>query len=195
MSVNAQLMALAAAVRTLKEQPGLFAELPYDDRGDIRSADPEQNYMVLIESLGLYTYDPDSEEIDDDETYFSSTYTGGWELTLTSMDLSRAYSQAEQENSIKQVFGTANCSVTTVAGLASVTFSGMVQGAEIGDVALVTPPGSLGDNSTSTGQLDYHAWVSAPNVVSIALTNASSQSATTNPGVRTNWSIIVFKEV
>lgn len=195
MSLHAQMMALAASVRSLKDQPGLFTELEYNDRGDIRTVDPDQNYMVLIESLGLYTYDPDSDEVDDDETYFSSTYPGGWELTLTAMELSRAYAQAERKGSNSPIFGSAHCSVTTVSGLASVTFSGIVQGARIGDVVIATPPGRLGDSSTSTGQLDYQAWVSEPDIVSIALANASSQAATTNPEVRTYWSIIIFKEV
>ena len=76
---------------------------------------------------------------------------------------------------------------------ASVGFPGTVTGAAVGDRVIATPPAQLGANATETGQLGYHAFVSAANTVTIMLTNASAAAANTNAAIRAAWPITVIK--
>lgn len=100
------------------------------------------------------------------------------------------------ESNVKKselVFGFVTCTVISISSVSSASFSGYVFGAVIGDAVVVNPPCQLGSDATQTGLLSYYAWVSAENMVTIMLTNPSARSATTNPSVRTQWSVIVIK--
>ena len=92
----------------------------------------------------------------------------------------------------KVLSGTATCTIIDVASISSASFTGTVIGASAGDCVIATPPAQLGDAS-DIGCLSYHAWVSAPDTVTIMLTNASAAAATTNPAIRTAWPITSIK--
>ena len=93
----------------------------------------------------------------------------------------------------KVITGSATCAITSVAAVASTSFTGTVTGAAVGDRVIATPPAQLGSNATETGKLSCHTWVSAANTVTVMLTNASAAAATTNTAVQTAWPITVIK--
>lgn len=93
----------------------------------------------------------------------------------------------------KVLAGTAACAITSVAATTSASFTGTVTGAVVGNRVIATPPAELGATSAETGRLGYHAWVSAANVVTVSLTNASAATANTNAAIRAAWPITVIK--
>lgn len=182
--------------------------LSYDARGNLRTMTAQTGNMALVEGLGLFRFVAGSDEPDDDESCFA-TSTGRWLLEAVHWDVVDAWQLPDAEardawdedeptrfaNSFasKVLFGTATCAISSVAATSSVSFTGTVTGATVGDRVIATPPAQLGSDAANTSRLAYHAWVSAPNTVTIMLTNASAAAATVNPDVRTAWPVVVIK--
>jgi hypothetical protein len=204
----------AAAARALVGVPFYT----YEDRGTLRSTIPSDGELALVDGLGLFIFRTGSDEPDDDESCFA-TATGRWLLEAAHWDVVDTWQLPDDEardawdedepmrfansfaNSFassfasKVLFGTATCAISSVAATSSVSFTGTVTGAAVGNRVIATPPAQLGSDAANTSRLAYHAWVSAPNTVTIMLTNASAAAATVNSAVQTAWPITVIKEV
>jgi len=180
----------------------------YDSRSDLRSQTPAAGEQAIVDGLGLFVWEAGSTEPDDDESAFA-TASGVWLLEAAHWDLVDAWQSPEWQATAdddedeplrfatsfatKVLTGSATCSITSVASISSVSFTGTVTGAAVGDRVIATPPAQLGNTTADTGRLGYHAWVSATNTVTIMLTNASAAVATTNTAIRTVWPITVIK--
>ena len=181
----------------------------YDQRASLRASGGQ---FAVVDGLGLFQHVAGSDEPDDDESCFA-TATGRWLLQAAHWDLVDAWQLPEIEErdaydedeplrfassfassfASKVLTGSATCAITSVANVASTSFTGTVTGAALGDRVIATPPAQLGATATETGQMGYHAWVSAANTVTVMLTNASAAAATTNAAIRTAWPITVIK--
>lgn len=170
----------------------------YANRAQLRTNTKDTH--ALVDGLGLFEYTPGSTEPDDDESCFA-TATGRWLLQAAHWDLIDVWQLPEVEErdaydedvASKFLTGSATCAITGVASYSSVSFSGTVTGAAIGDSVIATPPAQLGATSADTWRLSYYAWVSAANTVTVALTNASPSGASTNVMLRAAWPITVIK--
>ena len=177
----------------------------YDQRGDLRT---KAGQFAVVEGLGLFRHALGSTEPDDDESCFA-TSTGRWLLEAVHWDVVDAWQapddaardEFDEDEPIrfassfagKVLTGSATCAITSVATVSSSSFTGTVTGAAVGDRVIATPPAQLGNTAATTGQLGYHAWVSAANTVTIMLTNASAAAATTNAAIQAAWPITVIK--
>lgn len=174
---------------------GVIDFIAYADRAELRSATASTGDSVVVENLGLFVFKEGSDEPDDDESCFA-TDSGRWLLeaphwnVIDSWQLPDSFDERFGE---QVLFGTANCTITTVSSANSVSFTGTVQDAAVGDRVIATPPSRLGTNATNTARLAYHAWVSSANTVTIMLTNASAEFAAINPAIQTLWPITVIK--
>lgn len=176
----------------------------YEDRGTLRTAPEVPGTMAIVDGLGLFTWHAGSDEPDDDESCFA-TSTGRWLLEAVHWDVVDAWQLPDAEArdawdedepmrfASKVLSGTAACAISSVAATSSVSFTGTVTGAAVGDRVIATPPAQLGSNAANTSRLAYHAWVSASNTVTIMLTNASAATTTVNPAVQTAWPVVVIK--
>jgi hypothetical protein len=182
----------------------LLRNVTYDNRGSLRALSPAAGDAAVVEGLGLFVWQSASTEPDDDESAFA-TASGVWLLEAVSWDVTAAWNspdeQAQNDDdedeplrfASRVLTGSAICAITSVATTNSASFTGTVTGAAIDDRVIATPPNQLGSTAADAGRLSYHAWVSAANTVTIMLTNASAQAATTNTAIRTNWPITVIK--
>jgi len=189
-----------------KAAKGGIEAYTYDNRGNLRSVAGAQGDQAVVEGLGLFVYYPGSTEPDDDESCFA-TASGRWLLEAVHWDVVDAWQLPDAE--ARDAFdedeplrfasrvrhGTATCAITSVATASSTSFTGTVTGASVGDRVVATPPAQLGSTAADTGRLSCHAWVSAPNTVTVMLTNASAASATTNTAIQTAWPVTVFTNV
>lgn len=182
--------------------------IEYGNRATLRSQTPAAGALAIVDGLGLFVWESASTEPDDDESAFA-TGEGVWLLKAAHWDLVDSWQAPDQQAladddedeplrfassfASKVLTGSATCTITSVAAANSASFTGTVTGASVGDRVIATPPTQLGDNASSTGNLGYHAWVSAANTVTVMLTNASAASATTNTAIRTGWLITVIK--
>jgi hypothetical protein len=82
------------------------------------------------------------------------------------------------------LFGTAHSSITSIAAITQVSFTGTLVGAAVGDTVVATPPDAL------VGRISVFARVSAANTVTVYLNNPSAATATLLAGT---WNITVFK--
>ena len=190
------------------EIQGGVSSVAYDNRANLRSQSPVNGEMAVIDGLGLFVFATGSDEPDDDESCFA-TATGRWLLQAVHWDVVDTWQLPDDEArdaydedeplrfasrfASKVLTGSATCAITSVAAVASTAFTGAVTGAAVGDRVIATPPAQLGSTAAETGQLSYHAWVSAANTVTVMLTNASAAAATTNAAVRTAWPVTVIK--
>ena len=196
----------------------------YNDRNNLRSITPSYSEFIFVKDLGLFVWELNSVELDDDESSFTTT-TGAWLLQAPSWDLINTWQSigdsvrdefnenepvrfaAAFASAFAAVFasaftasynkkiltGSANNYILSLTSVNSIIFTGIVIGAEVGDRVIANPPGALGEDSLSTARLSYHAWVSAPDTISIMLTNASATLATTNNAIQSAWPITVIK--
>lgn len=180
----------------------------YDNRAALRSQTPAAGEMAIVDGLGLFVWQAGSTEPDDDESCFA-TSTGRWLLEAVHWDVVDAWQLPDDavrddddedeplrfasSFASKVLTGSATCAITSVATVASSSFTGTVTGAAVGDRVIATPPAALGSTAAETGKLSYHAWVSSANTVTVMLTNASAAAATTNAAVQTAWPITVIK--
>lgn len=168
-----------------------IARYSYGARAGLRT-DDSAGYAV-VDSLGLFAWYPGSSEPDDDETCFAGT-GGCWLLEAPHWDtIDRFFYPEIAAIHARFLRGTATCAIASVAAVSSASFVGTVTGAAIGDAVTVNPPAELGSTAAFTGRLGFHAFVDAPNSVTVVLTNASAAVATTNTAVRAAWQVTVIK--
>lgn len=181
--------------------------IAYDNRGSLRT-NTTAGRFALVDGLGLFQHVAGSDEPDDDESCFA-TATGRWLLQAVHWDVVDTWQLPDDEArdaydedeplrfassfASRVLTGSATCAIASVATVASASFTGTVTGAAVGDRVIATPPAQLGDTAASTGQLGYHAWVSAADTVKVMLTNASAAAANTNTAIRAAWPITVIK--
>lgn len=187
----------------------------YEDRGELRLLTPANKDMALVEGLGLFVFYTGSTEPDDDESCFA-TATGKWVLEAVHWDVVDTWQLPDDEArdafdedeggrfqtsfqtsfQTRVLYGSANCNITSITASGWASFSGSVVGASIGDRVVATPPDILGQNTNSSeARLAYHTYVTAPDIVTITLTNPTTGTATINPTVQTYWPITVIKEI
>jgi len=187
----------------------------YDSRSSLRNLTTSNISYALVEGLGLFCYKSGSDEPDDDESCFA-TSTGRWILEAMHWDVIDNWQLPDTEelndwredtevkltnletnvntHKSKTLFGTANCTITSVASVTAVSFTGTIVGANIGDRVYVNPPAMLGNTESNTGKLSFHSYISAYDTVTIQICNASASTAFTNTEIQTTWKIIVFKD-
>jgi hypothetical protein len=190
------------------EIPGGVDSYEYADRASLRALTPAAGDAAVVKGLGLFIWESGSTEPDDDESAFATTL-GVWLLEAVSWDVVDAWQAVDdavrdefdedfliyfaEEFTTKVLTGSAPCAITSLATLASSSFSGTVIGAVVGDRVIATPPSQLGSAAADTAKLAYHAWVSSADTVTVMLTNASASTATTNTNIQATWPITVIK--
>lgn len=170
--------------------------IAYDDRGLLREMAPVDTAKALIEGLGLFEFSAGSDEPDDDESCFA-TADGRWLLAAAHWDLIDAWQLPDDDardvyldelNSRwpgRLLFGTADYPGGQSAS-AQAQFSGVVTGAEVGDMVLATPPYDL------LYPIHYFARVTADNTVTIIISSSSGGTFTVAAGI---WKLAVFKTI
>jgi hypothetical protein len=184
----------------------------YDNRGDLRTIDGPADTMALVEGLGLFVWVSGSDQPDDDETAFASA-TGVWLVEAASYDLAFSSWLPEVDGLRTDVdglrtdvdgllgnptiiLGTATCSLSSVSTVQGANFTATITGAAVGDPVSVNPPDAL--ETSTTGRLTHHAWVSAADTVTIRIVNPSAATGTLNAavtGASNPWRVAVFKGV
>lgn len=170
---------------------GGFATLTYEQRGALRSLNPNDVVQTLVTGLGLFSYDATSDLLDDDMTYFKAA-VGGWKMSVPATDTVTAIIDAiaRQEITDKIVTGEAYCDIASIAAVSSVSFTAAIFGIEVGASVIVTPPAELPKISIIGRAAGY-------NQVTITLTNASASAATIPAeakGSENPWTITVIKK-
>lgn len=176
--------------------------LTYDERGQLRTLGYPGLEWALVEGLGMFAFTAGSMELDDDESCFAAA-GGAWLLECPSFDLIDAWQLPQTEASAwderrwpgRKLKGSGLCAITALTSLASATFTAAVPGARVKDSVLATPPGALGSTDADSARLSFHAYVSAPGVVTVRLTNASASAATSSAEIQAAWPVIVFQEI
>lgn len=177
--------------------------VPYDDRGDLRTGAVSTQQHVLIDGLGLFRFELNSTEPDDDESCFA-TATGRWLLECVHWDVVDSWQlpddevrdevdedteawidSAETRYPGRVLFGTATQSITSVAATTQVNFTGTIAGAAVGNHVLVTPPTAL------EARISVFARVTAANTVTIYLNNPSASTASLTTGT---WKVAIIQE-
>lgn len=197
---------LTAGALTAKQDsiPVIF----YEDRGTLRTNTTANR--AIVDGLGMFVFEVGSDEPDDDESCFA-TPTGRWlleavhwdvvdawqapdaqaveddleKLTTTQTELDAAISDQQARWPGRVLFGTATSSITSVAAVTQVSFTGTVTGAATTDRVIATPPNALG------ARVACFARVTAANTVTVYINNPSAASQTLSTGT---WQLAVFKE-
>lgn len=170
--------------------------LAYDERANLRELAAHPRQRALVQGLGLFVFEPGSDEPDDDESCFA-TATGRWLLEAVHWDVVdawQAFDAEERDARLDDVegrwpgrvlFGSAVSAITSLGGNgAQASFTGSVSGASPGDRVIATPPEVL------PGFVTAFARVSSPGIVTVYLSNPSAYTATLNPGT---WPLTVLK--
>lgn len=202
-----QAVASSGGVGTINGLSGTV-ELPkvlsYANRGDLRAN--ETWVHALVDGLGWFKWVTGSTEPDDDESCFA-TASGRWELQAPHWDVVSLWALPNDSTRDRLLEdqttawpgrvlkGTAVCGITSVNTVSSTAFNVAVIGAAVGDRVVATPPGALGATDADSGRLSYHAYVSAADVVTVRLGNASAATANVSTAAQGIWSVIVIKEV
>lgn len=163
----------------------------YDNRATLRSLSPTNNDLALVDGLGLFVFYTGSTEPDDDESCFA-TSSGRWLLEAVHWDVVDLWSLPEndaRDDALDNFLtGYAVCTINSVGSVSSASFTGTVLGAAVGDRVIATPPAELG-----SGRLNFFAWVSARDTVTVTVTNASAATTTVGAALQTQWPITVIK--
>lgn len=184
-------------------------KIEYENRDSLRSMIPSNDDKAIIDGLGLFIFESDSEEPDDDETCFA-TANGRWLLEAVHWDLVDAWQKPDDEVrdewdedeaerldahwDSRVLYGTATCAITSLAATTSTSFTGTVAGAVVGDRVFVHPPAALGNTSTDTSRLSCYAYISTVDTVTIMICNSSASSAAINAAAQTTWPITIFRQ-
>ena len=188
----------------------VFAPTVYTfaNRSNLRSGTPTANSQAVVESLGLFFFISGSTELDDDETCFAAT-GGRWELRAVDPDyvLGNAIREADTANRALDAFrnkfiwypGSLYWGISGLAAQTSAEKTFIVPGAQMGDVAVVSPipfPASgfttVGASTADRANASVFAYVSGANQVTMTMRNAHpSTSAGT---CQTDWYCVVIKK-
>lgn len=176
----------------------------YADRATLRALTPVEGDQKLLEALGLFRWYGGSAEPDDDETCFA-TASGRWMMECPHWDVADAMAgvdesaqddrdedsetrltSAETRWPGRWMFGSANCSITSVTTLAQASFTATITGAAVNDYVIATPPNAL------EARISVFARVTAADTITVYLNNPSASTATIATG---SWEIAIFKEI
>lgn len=166
--------------------------IDYADRSALRTLTGSSGRAVSVAGLGLFFFVAGSTEPDDDESCFATT-GGCWLLECPSWDLIDAWLD-HQFDADRPIFASVNCGISSISANSSVKFSAHIPGARTGDVVFATPPSELGQTTSDSQKLSFVAYVSAPDTVSISLSNTKDTSALIKESARGVWAIAVLKE-
>lgn len=201
--ITPSLPALDARLDALESVP-TFTALTYANRASLRAGTPVADQKALVEGLGLFIFYAGSDEPDDDESCFA-TASGRWLLQAAHWDLVDAWQlpddaardEDDEDEPLrldkKLLTGSATCGIASLTATTSASFTGTVTGAAVGDRVIATPPAQLGSTGADTSRLNYHAWVSAADTVTVMLCNPSAATANTNAAIQTAWPVTVIK--
>ena len=178
---------LTAGALTAKQDS--IPVISYEGRGTLRTN--TTTTRAIVDGLGLFVFAVGSDEPDDDESCFA-TPTGRWLLEAVHWDVVDTWNLPDNEYRDEQIanlgrvlYGTATSSITSVAAVTQVSFTGTVTGAATTDRVIATPPNALG------ARVAYFARVTAANTVTVYINNPSAASQTLSTGT---WLLAVFKE-
>jgi hypothetical protein len=87
--------------------------------------------------------------------------------------------------------GSFTMSLTSLATVASSSFTVTVTGAAVGDSVIVNPGDQFGTSTADQGRLSYVAYVSAANTVTVTIRNASAATAALSAST---WQVLVIKQ-
>lgn len=153
----------------------------YASRSTLRSLTPSEGDKALVKELGLFEFVLGSTELDDDETSFATT-SGVWLLQCPTYDFIEA-----QLGYYERIFtGYAINTIITVNSVSIATQDVSVNGAQIGMPVAVSLFG------LSDGTVSLYAYVIAPNMVRVVVSNPSAAASATLP--TQNWQIAVFAQ-
>jgi hypothetical protein len=146
---------------------------------------------MLIPDVGLYRWSSSSVlPVDGEMVIAPPSGPGQWLLETPSWEVIQAYLAADLTRlhgfADRTLFGSATCSASSIATLAVFDFNVTVAGAAVGDRVIATPPALL------DVRLNWHATVTAANIVSIRINNASASTASSNVGAGV-WTVAVIK--
>lgn len=178
---------------------------PYTSRATLRTLSPAAGDAVIVVGLGLFNWFAGSVLLDDDETAFS-TASGQWLLAAADPDYVYAATLADMDDlsgsvstldatvstlSGKFLRGSFTMSLTSLATVASSSFTVTVTGAAVGDSVIVNPGDQFGTSTADQGRLSYVAYVSAANTVTVTIRNASAATAALSAST---WQVLVIKQ-
>lgn len=203
--------------RVLEEHEAVSGMLSHEDRGFARSIVPELGARLLyIDKLGLFRFESDSTELDDDESCFQAKRTladgeelvGAWLLAVPSFDLLTAWQMPmldairNQLNEVETLqnrhvilSGEGEFTATSIANVNSHEFEVMVEGALVGDSVIVSPPARVGSTIALNGRLAISGYVSADNVVTVVVANPSAANVTVSGDALGMWKVTVVGQV
>jgi hypothetical protein len=175
----------------------------YDARNDLRALTPTAHALIVVESLGLFQWFSGSTEPDDDETSFA-TASGVWQLIAAHTDMVFANWLAEVDSLYSAVDtltaftgkflrGSFNMTLTSLGAISTTVFTAPVAGASIGDSVIVNPGNGFGNDDGSKAILNYKAYVSSANIVTINVCNSATAAYVANITPST-WSVLVIKQ-
>ena len=194
---------------------GLLAYLTYDTRGTLRTTAGTNGAQAVVDGIGLFIFSTSSTAADDDETAFVASggvwllEGASWDAAFAYW-LPDYWSNVERiedlENGVtvppnvttlqtnvttlqtfqaKFLESTFSMTITSLASLATQTFTDTVTGANLGDTVIVTPGNFIGP------YVVFSAWVSAANTVTIELYNPSATAATLTAST---WAVRVINQ-
>lgn len=183
----------------------------YDNRGSLRTLVGTTGKQAIVQGLGLFVYQENSDEPDDDETCFANG-TGRWLIETASFDLVDLWNQAENEaaedyvdsrfadltNSINGLFiqTTITCTITAVNSTSLASFSTTIVGANVGDSVVVNPPSSSLELAGSPDGLTYFATITAQDTLTVTLVNATASQLGVNTTTQTTpWTVTVIRNL
>lgn len=168
-----------------------LAKILYADRATLRAS---ETGTAIIEGLGLFVWSAGSAELDDDETCFATT-SGRWLLAATDPDYVHAAWATDvgalEDFQAKFLRGTFAMSLTSLAAGASSEFAAIVLQADVGDTVIVNPGNAFGTSGTDRAYLNFSAYVSAADTVTISIRNPGAGTAALSPAT---WSVLVIKQ-
>lgn len=177
---------LVAAINEVLAESKLRT-VAYEDRAQLRTIVPVVSGAIMVEGLGLFYYEKNNTEPDDDESCFK-TNSGAWLLNAMSWDLYNAWSLiTEDVNNNRLVTlerhrsrflqATGTSSLTSVMAGTSASFLVVVNGAKPnGSIAFAQTTGITNPKITISAKVIFTG------VVEVLLSNPSATLATLSDG-------------
>jgi len=154
----------------------------YANRGQLRTVIGAAGDFVYVDTIGTFTWETASTDLDDDETCFDST-GGKWVLATVHSD----YVNANFNSPWEPLWASVPITLLSVQGRGSATQVVTVLGANVGDTVVISPAGL-----PTTNELLYWGAVFSPNTVTITVENPAVAVLAFIPAG--NWSIAVISQ-
>lgn len=154
---------------------GSHGVFTYEFRDGVRDLVAEDGDLVIIESLGIFSFSIYAEEEDDDETVFKATDNSGfWILEVPGWDYIYATFSRELQRLDKRIrVKTFECPSTSIVNGGTVYFPMENFDHHLDDVFLVT----RGDQA---GYFDVGGYVDDDETLMVSLTNVSGATRSTS---------------